>query len=121
MLNTRLQGSHWETEAQRFLQRRGLKTVQQNFHGRFGEIDLVMLDGPTLVFVEVRYRSNARYGSGADSVTFAKQKKIIAAARRFLQCNKRHRERACRFDVISMGHKNGEVEVNWIRSAFDAG
>jgi putative endonuclease len=54
-------------------------------------------------------------------VTFAKQKKIIAAARRFLQCNKRHRERACRFDVISMGHKNGEVEVNWIRSAFDAG
>lgn len=121
MLSSRQQGSHWETEAQRFLQRMGLTTVQKNFHGRFGEIDLVMLDGPTLVFVEVRYRSNSRYGSGADSVTFAKQKKIIQAARRFLQCNRRHRERACRFDVISMGDKSGEVEVNWIRSAFDAG
>ena len=121
MLNTRQQGSRWEASAERFLKRKGLKTIQQNFHGRFGEVDLVMLDGPTLVFVEVRFRSNARYGSGADSVTVQKQQRIILAARRFLQCHKRHQQRPCRFDVVSIGDKNGKAVVNWIRNAFDAG
>ncbi len=121
MFNTRQQGKRWEVAAERLLRREGLKTVQQNFHGRFGEIDLVMLDGFTLVFVEVRYRSNARYGSGADSVTHGKQRKIILAARRFLQCNRQHGERPCRFDVVSVGHQNGRACLKWIRNAFDAG
>jgi putative endonuclease len=121
MLNTRQQGSHWENKAESFLRRNGLKTVQRNFHGRIGEIDLVMLDVQTLVFVEVRFRSNDHYGSGADSVTPVKQRKIIQAATRYLQCNRQHRARPCRFDVVSIGSEDGSTVINWIRSAFDAG
>ncbi len=80
-----------------------------------------MLDGPTLVFVEVRYRSNTRFGSGADSVTFGKQQKIIRAARWFLQRHRQYQQRPCRFDVVSIGENDGKAEMNWIRSAFDAG
>ena len=121
MLNTRQQGSKWEQAAESFLQKRGLKTVTRNFHGRFGEIDLIMLDGTTLVFVEVRYRANANYGTGADSVTRVKQGRIVHAAKRFLQREKRYAIRPCRFDVVSIGREEGRTVMNWIRSAFEAG
>ena len=121
MLNTRQQGSNWEQAAESFLLGRGLKTVTRNFHGRFGEIDLVMLDGKTLVFVEVRYRANAHHGTGAASVTREKQRRIICAAQRFLQNEKQFAARPCRFDVMSIGQENGRTVMNWIRKAFDAG
>ena len=85
MTHTRQQGSDWESAAESFLNGRGLQTVEKNYHGRFGEIDLVMLDGGTLVFVEVRYRASDRFGGGAASVTPVKQRRIILAAQRFLQ------------------------------------
>ena len=121
MPNTRQQGSDWENAAESFLNQRGLQTVERNYHGRCGEIDLVMLDGGTLVFVEVRYRSNAHYGTGAASVTFTKQRRIVRAAMRFLQDEKQHARRPCRFDVVSIGMENGRTVMNWIRRAFDAG
>lgn len=121
MPHTRQQGSAWENAAETFLNGRGLKTVQKNFHGRFGEIDLVMLDGGTLVFVEVRFRASDRYGGGAASVTPAKQGRIVTAARRYLQREKRHATRPCRFDVVSIGTENGHTVMNWIRRAFEAG
>ena len=120
MPNTRQQGSEWERAAETFLRKKGLKTVQKNFHGRFGEIDLVMLDGKILVFVEVRYRANPRFGSGAASVTAVKQRRIVSAAGRFLQRNRRHRARPCRFDVVSVGRDEGREVMNWIRGAFEA-
>lgn len=121
MPHTRQQGSDWESAAESFLNGCGLQTVQKNYHGRFGEIDLVMLDGPTLVFVEVRFRASDRYGGGAASVTPAKQRRIILAARRYLQCKKQHALRPCRFDVVSIGSESGQPVMNWIRRAFDAG
>lgn len=121
MTHTRQQGRDWEIAAEAFLNGRGLKTVEKNYHGRFGEIDLVMLDGPTLVFVEVRYRADDRYGGGAASVTPVKQRRIILAAKRFLQGRRRHAARPCRFDVVAIGNQNGRPVMNWIRSAFDAG
>ena len=102
------------------LRRRGLRTVDRNFHCRAGEIDLIMLDGPVLVFVEVRYRRSNRFGSGADSVTPVKQRRIITAARQFLGRRRSHRERPCRFDVVSIGNGSTGIELNWIRAAFDA-
>jgi putative endonuclease len=121
MATTRQRGSHWEQVAESFLNRRGLKTLERNYQARFGEIDLVMLDGETLVFTEVRYRQNAQHGSGADSVTYTKQRRIISAARRFLQNRPIASNRPCRFDVISIGSDEGRVLLNWIRNAFDAG
>lgn len=120
MATTRQRGSHWEQVAESFLNKRGLKTRERNYQARFGEIDLIMLDGKTLVFAEVRYRKQDNHGSGADSVTWTKQRRIISAARRFLQCHPNDSCRACRFDVISIGTENGRTLLNWIRDAFDA-
>lgn len=120
MVTTRQRGEHWEQVAESFLQRRGLKTLERNYLCRFGEIDLVMLDGETLVFAEVRYRANPRHGSGADSVTYAKQRRIISAARRFIQYHPETSTRPCRFDVLSIGNETGGTRVNWIQDAFNA-
>ncbi|MCH8227080.1 MAG: YraN family protein [Proteobacteria bacterium] len=120
MNNRRLQGSQWEKLAESFLHKRGLKTLERNYHSRFGEIDLIMMDRHTLVFTEVRYRRDSAYGSGAESVTFTKQKRITRAAQRFLQLHQHHASLACRFDVVSIGNEEGRVILNWIRNAFDA-
>ena len=120
MTSTRLLGRKWEKVAESFLNRRGLVTLDRNFQVRAGEIDLVMLDGQTLVFVEVRYRGNDRHGSGAASVTPAKQKRIAAAAGLFLQYHGRHRFRPCRFDVVSICQRGRKPLMDWIRAAFDA-
>ena len=121
MATTRQRGSHWEQVAESFLNKRGLKTRERNYQVRLGEIDLIMLDGDTLVFAEVRYRQCNSHGSGADSVTWTKQRRIISTARRFLQCHPQDSLRPCRFDVISIGSENGRTLLNWIRDAFDAG
>jgi len=121
MATTRQRGSHWEQVAESFLNQRGLKTLERNYQARCGEIDLIMRDGNTLVFTEVRYRENDRHGSGADSVTRTKQQRIIRAAQRFLQYHPHDSYRPCRFDVISIGNENGRTLLNWIRNAFDAG
>lgn len=118
---TRQRGNHWENVAESFLNGRGLVTVERNFIARCGEIDLVMRDGNTLVFTEVRYRHHQRYGSGADSVTPAKQQRIIRAANQFLQRKPAETSGPCRFDVISIGVEEGRTLLNWIRNAFDAG
>jgi len=120
MPDRRQQGRRWERAAESLLRKSGLRTVQRNFLCRRGEIDLVMLDGPVLVFVEVRYRRSDHYGSGADSVTLAKQRRIISAARHFLGCNARYCHQPCRFDVVSVGQGAGGIEMNWIRAAFEA-
>ena len=119
MPNTREKGSRWERVAESFLHDRGLRTVERNYQCRCGEIDLVMLDRTALVFVEVRYRQSDRFGSGADSVTRPKQRRIISAARQFLGCNADYRLQPCRFDVISIGLRSGTVQMNWIRGAFE--
>jgi putative endonuclease len=118
--NSRSKGKKWEKAAESFLKQRGLKTLERNFHCRFGEIDLVMKDGQTLVFTEVRYRADNRHGSGAESVTRSKQQRLIRAASMFLQKHAHHPEQACRFDVISIRGHSGRPEVDWIKSAFSA-
>lgn len=111
----RLLGQGAEARAERFLKARGLVTVTRNWHCRFGEIDLVMQDGDVLVFVEVRLRTRADFGGAAASVTPAKQKKLVAAARQYLAGLRR--EPPCRFDVIALA---GDGEPEWLRNAFDA-
>ena len=78
-------GRNAEDESLAFLQLQGLKFVTRNFNCRFGEIDLIMMDGNTLVFVEVRKRKNRRFGGAAGSVTLAKQRRIINTAQCYLQ------------------------------------
>jgi putative endonuclease len=120
-LTPRQRGSRWELVAESFLRGKGLRTLARNYHSRFGEIDLVMLDEPVLVFVEVRYRHGDHYGSGAETVTHHKQVRLISAARQYLGNHATHARRACRFDVVSIGGGAGDTELRWLRAAFDLG
>ena len=121
MNRARQQGADWEAAAERWLHARGLRTVERNFTCRVGEIDLVMEDGETLVFAEIRFRKNARFGSGAESVTWVKRQRIIRAAQRYLQFHPHRAVQPCRFDVLSLDRGAEELRVDWIRDAFSAG
>ncbi len=115
-LNKNNAGLDAEHAAATFLQSKGLKLIAQNYHCRFGEIDLVMQDGKTLVFVEVRMRSNAAFGGAASSITPQKQQKLTLTAQHYLQ---KHGNQLCRFDVVLMsGNQTGQIE--WITNAFSA-
>lgn len=114
MLRTLL-GRSAESHAEAFLKSRGLQLVARNWRCRFGEIDLVMQDGATLVFIEVRLRSRSDFGGAAASVTRAKQKKLLATARQYL--SGLPAVPPCRFDVIAMTDKAAEPE--WLQNAFD--
>lgn len=109
-------GAEAEEAAMRYLQAQGLKLILRNYRCRSGELDLVMLDGKTLVLIEVRLRSSNRYGGAAASVTYRKQRRIINAARRLWATRGDLRKFPARFDVIAIASLGGTVE--WIRNAF---
>jgi putative endonuclease len=77
-------GAQAEIWAARHLQHHGLKPIAQNYRGRFGEIDLIMQDGPSLVFIEVRLRRNQDFGGAAASIDSRKQQRIIRTAQQYL-------------------------------------
>lgn len=108
------EGSAAESLAAIFLQDKGLKLVEKNFHCPYGEIDLIMQHASTLVFIEVRMRSSAGYGGAAMSITSSKQHKLKRTAERYLQM---HGDCACRFDVILMS-KVDISAIEWIQNAF---
>jgi len=112
-------GKHAESAALKHLQEQGMVLVAKNFTCRYGEIDLIMKDREILVFVEVRYRKNDRFGSGAESITFPKRKRIITTARHFLAANKLENS-DCRFDVVSANSPdNAGMQLHWIKDAFE--
>lgn len=115
---SRKSGIYWEKAAESFLRKQGLTLLQRNFSSRFGEIDLIMEDKQTLVFVEVKYRRNDYHGSGADAVTFHKQGRISRTAAWYLAKNPHRAECVCRFDVISIDPKERDEGINWIKNAF---
>jgi putative endonuclease len=109
-----LLGQTAESRAAAYLHAHGLKLLARNWRCRFGEIDLVMQDGATLVFVEVRLRSRSDFGGAAASVTPGKQKKLLAAARQYLAALQALPP--CRFDVVAL---TGSGAPEWIKNAFE--
>ncbi|TXS94919.1 YraN family protein [Parahaliea aestuarii] len=111
-----------ENRAAEYLQQQGLRLVGRNIRYRGGELDIVALDGDTLVFVEVRARSNPRYAGAAASVDRRKQRKLQLAASLFLRSQPRWRNYPCRFDVIAFEPRQSSPAPDplWIRSAFTA-
>ncbi|MBI5041961.1 MAG: YraN family protein [Gammaproteobacteria bacterium] len=124
ILPRQLQGPHAEALACRFLQRQGLRLITRNYRCRQGEIDLIMQDQDNLVFVEVRYRRQSRYGSGLESVTQRKQRRIVHCAAHYLHCHPQAARYAARFDVVALGPDtdggSSNTRIEWIRNAFDA-
>lgn len=111
----KVDGDRAEAAAATWLEQRGLTIRDRNFRSRFGEIDLICEEGGTLVFVEVRKRSNQRFGGAAESITAAKRDKLLATARIYLASLKR--DMPCRFDAILI---DGAGRIDWIRDAFGA-
>ncbi|MGC2047292.1 MAG: YraN family protein [Gallionella sp.] len=112
-----MSGAQAELWAAQYLQQQGLRPIAQNYRGRFGEIDLIMQDGPSLVFIEVRLRRNADFGGAAASIDIRKQQRIIRTAQQYLAGLKQIPP--CRFDVVLMDDAQGH-NVQWLRNAFDA-
>ncbi|NDJ59089.1 YraN family protein [Enterobacteriaceae bacterium 4M9] len=111
-------GAHYEAQARRWLERKGLRFVAANVHVRGGELDLIMMQGATTVFIEVRYRASARFGGASASVTQAKQQKLLHAAAVWLaRQNGSFDTVDCRFDVLAFTGS----EVEWIVNAFTLG
>ena len=109
-------GSVWEDRARKALERAGLRHFISNWHCRYGEIDLVMFDADTLVFVEVRYRNATAHTDALASIGHTKRTKLVRAAHLFLAAHPALATKSCRFDVVAF---NG-THCNWQRSAFEA-
>jgi putative endonuclease len=110
-----------EQQARSYLEQQGMRLLAQNWTCRVGELDLVMLDGDTVVFVEVRYRRHAGWGGALESIDARKRSKVSAAAQFFLQQEPRWAKHPCRFDVVAMSACAQPSErLNWIQNAFDS-
>ncbi len=110
-------GALAEQWAAQYLQRQGLQLLERNYRSRYGEIDLVMRDGATLVFVEVRLRRNADFGGAAASLDARKQQRLVRTAQHYL-AGLGHTP-PCRFDALLMDDAQG-INAQWLRNAFDA-
>ena len=118
-MNSIEQGQKAESIALDYLQKHGLTLLERNFHSRFGELDLVMQDADSLVFVEVRLRTNSDFGDGATSVDIHKQRKLAKTALSYLKARGKNNH-YCRFDVISVSRNaDDSVTIDWIKNAFD--
>ena len=106
-------GQDAEDAAFDFLRKQGLSEVERNYRCRFGEIDLIMRDKETLVFVEVRKRSSNRFGGAAQSINARKKTKLLATARHYIAAMGKIPD--CRFDAVLL---NGDSPIEWIRDAF---
>lgn len=112
-------GGAAEEQAYRYLENKGLKFVTRNFRCRLGEIDLIMKEKEALIFIEVRCRhGDGRFGTSQESVTFAKQRKIIKTANYYLQIKQLYGAVPCRFDVVTVAFQQGAAKVEWIKNAF---
>lgn len=113
-------GRNAESAACRFLLSQGFRLLTRNFRSRHGEIDLIMDDAGQLVFVEVRYRRGAAFGTGAESVDRRKQSRITACAQHYLQQHPEAAQLPCRFDVVALTGTRENSDIQWIRDAFTA-
>lgn len=113
-------GAAAEALAATYLERHGLSILARNVRCRGGEVDLIAIDRASLVFIEVRLRSNSRFGGAAASITAAKQRRVIFAARYWLcGAGRRYANQPCRFDAVLLDRLD-EERIEWIRGAFDA-
>ena len=125
MVTAREQGEYTENLACKYLENKGFKLIEKNFNCRVGEIDLIMKDNDSLVFVEVRYRRNNSFDSGAESITTSKQSKLIKTASLYLQQHAKLNKYPARFDVVSITgfietDNINNIDFDWIENAFGA-
>lgn len=114
----RARGAAIEQVAAQWLRQQGLTLLAQNHYVKGGELDLVMQDGETVVFIEVKHRVNTRFGHPLETVTYQKQQRLIRAARLYIAQNRL--SSPCRFDILGIVGKPPDLEFHWAKAAFDA-
>ncbi|MDQ3562755.1 MAG: YraN family protein [Pseudomonadota bacterium] len=118
-MKTGARGAWAESIALRYLGARGLRLLTRNYRCLAGEIDIVMKDNDTLVFIEVRYRASTGYGSPLETINHTKQTRILKTASHYLQTHRMSTGHApCRFDVVVV--TGAKPCTEWIKAAFQA-
>lgn len=115
---SRKEGTKAEEIAKKYLTEQRLQLLDSNYSCRWGEIDLIMRDGETIVFVEVKARTSSLFGDAASTVTTTKQQRIIKTALHYLMMKKITDKYPVRFDVIAL--QGGQLTIDWIKNAFSA-
>ena len=110
-------GKQGENRAVLYLKKKGYKIIENNYRTKYGEIDIIAMDGNTIVFVEVKARRSTKFGKPEDSVTVKKQRKISMVALDYLKKNNKMNQRA-RFDVISIYDQCGNAKIEIFANAF---
>ena len=111
-------GAAAEDGAFAYLRRQGLVPVTRNYRCRYGELDLIMRDKETLVFVEVRFRSSGAWVEAFDSIDEAKQRKLTLAAECYLAAHPQLDYDACRFDAVAVRPAARGLHFDWLPDAF---
>ena len=115
-MSTTSVGRGGEARAEAYLAERGYRLLRKNYRSGPREIDLIMRDGKSTVFIEVRYRRSAAFGGAAASVTHSKQCKVLQAARLWLARHNGSFDTVdCRFDVLAFTGN----DVEWFKDAFN--
>lgn len=115
-------GRAWELAASDLLARRGVEIIARGYRCRLGELDLIGIDGTTLVVVEVRARASDARGRALETVGPRKRKRIVNATRHFLMRHPAWFSRPIRFDVVAVdGIDTAEPRMQWVKGAFEAG
>ena len=110
-------GERGECIAADYLTQHGYTILSCNYHTRYGEIDIICADTRYLVFVEVKTRSNTKFGEPCEAVTIAKQQKIILSAQKWLM--EHPTDLQPRFDVVEVRKLGIKYHVNHIVNAFE--
>jgi putative endonuclease len=114
-------GREWELAAAELLAKRGIDIIARGYRCRLGELDIVGIDGATLVVIEVRARASGACGSAVETVAARKQQRIVNATRHFLMRHPVWFARPIRFDVIAVdGIDTAQPRMRWIKGAFHA-
>ncbi len=118
-MNTKTLGDAGEAMAEQYLVKKGCAVLARKFRAVCGEVDLIVRDQKTLVFVEVKARSSDRFGTPGQAVTERKQRKIIQTAECYLQAHGLA-DGLCRFDVLEIYYRNAQAcRINWLKNAFE--
>lgn len=114
-MNNRKTGAEYEQKAVRYLETLGYQVIERNFRCKSGEIDVIAKDGEYLVFIEVKYRSDAGMGEPLEAVDLKKQQKISRAASYYCFSRGISQQQPCRFDAVAFMHGTWTV----VQNAFD--
>ena len=112
-------GNAFEAKVCEYLQNAGLKLLEKNYRVGHWELDLIMKDGKTVVFVEVKYRKNELYGGAISALSASQIERLRMAAQAYLQKKQLNESKTpCRFDLVAVTGQLNSPNINWIKNAF---